>query len=231
MKKWGASLFKRYTAIIILYLLCLFSPYLPGFRNLMHLFPDSKSGFGMAYTIIFLTTLILTLLLLLPDRRMVRSSRASLASSAAWAIFGIFALFALQSIVGVINTFLLGQPMQSTHTTDVVDLTRYSPIFIFTASIIGPILEEVVFRKIFFGSLRQRMPFILAASISSLVFALFHQDLPHLLVYFVIGLFLCFVYDRTKRIGVTMFMHAGMNAIVLIANLSLAHVQLLSLLH
>ncbi|CAM3179162.1 CPBP family intramembrane glutamic endopeptidase [Sporolactobacillus spathodeae] len=219
---------KRYAAIVVLYVCCVLSPLIPFFKTIAQLFPNPRDGYGIIYTAIFGLTLLAVLLLLAPERHLRAADRATLSESILWAILGIFALFALQSLAVFINTFLFHQPAASTHTKDVIQLTRYSPLFIFTVSIIGPILEEVVFRKIFFGGLRRKMPFILAAAISSIVFAVFHADLQHTLIYFVIGFFLCYVYQRTGRIWVTMMMHAGMNATVVAINFAVGTAQLIA---
>ena len=49
-----------------------------------------------------------------------------------------------------------------------MDIARTTPWFLIVISIIGPILEEIVFRKILFGTLYKRFNFFIAAIISSL---------------------------------------------------------------
>lgn len=212
-------LVKRYISIVIVYLLCLLSPYIPGFMALAHKFPTVQQGYGVVYTTVFFLTLAIVLLLLRPDRKlnlMRDEKRASLPVSVLWAVGGVFALFLLQFLATLINFAIFGQVSGSEHTRQVETLTRYSPVFLLTVSIVGPILEEIVFRKILFGSLRNKIGFWFAAIISSLVFAVMHQDLRNLLVYVLIGIFLCFTYQMTRRITVNMFMHATMNAIVVL---------------
>ncbi|MCO7175494.1 CPBP family intramembrane glutamic endopeptidase [Sporolactobacillus kofuensis] len=203
----------RYISIVLIYLICFISPLIPGF-------PQQEPAHGNAYTVVFFATLIIVLLLLIPERKLERGPVASVGESIAWAICGVFLLFVLQIITALINSIILGQPMKSEHTQDVVGLARSAPLFILTASIIGPMLEEIVFRKIFFGSLKKKIGFFFAALISSLVFAAFHFDFSHLLIYFVIGFFLCYVYHKTGRIVVNMFMHAAMNAVVVLISMN-----------
>ncbi|RYL87868.1 CPBP family intramembrane metalloprotease [Sporolactobacillus sp. THM7-4] len=202
---------KRYIAIVILYVLCVFSPVVPGFPK--------GSGYGVFMTAIFFITLLIVSLLLLPERHMRSNIPLSPEKSFLWAIGGIFALFLLQIAASLINTAVFGEPPKSRHTEQIVQITRMSPLFIFAVSVIGPILEEIVFRKIIYGSLQKKMGFVLAAVISSLIFSVGHFDFQHLLVYFVIGFFLCYVYHKTGRITINMFMHAGMNAIVVAVSL------------
>jgi membrane protease YdiL (CAAX protease family) len=216
-------LVKRYTAIVIIYLLCLLSPYIPGFMALARRFPTVQQGYGAVYTTVFLVTLAVVLLLLRPDRRLLRGEkRASVPVSVLWAVGGVFALFLLQILATFINFAIFGQISGSEHTRQVETLTRYSPVFLLTVSIIGPILEEIVFRKILFGSMRHKIGFWFAALISSLIFAVMHQDLRNLLVYVMIGVFLCFTYQMTHRIAVNMFMHATMNAVVVLMSFAIS---------
>ncbi|RYM05214.1 CPBP family intramembrane metalloprotease [Sporolactobacillus sp. THM7-7] len=210
---------KRYIAIVCIYVLCVLSPLIPGVAWLAGFFPD-RSGGGIVTTAIFFLTLVIVLLLLLPERHMRRSSRLTAGESFLWAIGGVFALFVLQILANLINMAIFGKPKESEHTQQIVNVARTSPLFIFAVSVIGPILEEIVFRKIIYGALRKKISFLLAAGISSLIFAVGHFDFQHLLVYFAIGFFLCYVYQKTGRITVNMFMHAAMNAIVVTVSLN-----------
>lgn len=212
---------KRYISIVIIYLICFLSPLIPGFAWLTGFFPKGQ-GYGVVMTAIFFLTLIIVLLLLLPERYIRNGERAPAGVSLLWAVGGVLALFALQILASLINTFIFGEPSQSAHTQSVVQIARMSPLFLLAVAVIGPMLEEIVFRKIIYGSLKKKMGFILAASISSLIFAFGHLDFQHLLIYFVIGFFLCYAYKKTGRIAVNMFMHAAMNATVVAISLTVS---------
>ncbi|MCL1632860.1 CPBP family intramembrane metalloprotease [Sporolactobacillus sp. CPB3-1] len=214
----------RYTLIVLVYLACVLSPILP-------VFPRSAPAYGNTYTAIFISTLLLVALLLIPERRIARGAAASIGESIAWAICGIFILYVLQIASTLINNLIFGQPLASEHTEEIVRLTRGAPFFVLTVSIIGPMLEEIVFRKIFFGSMKRKLGFFFAALFSSLAFAAFHFDFSHLLTYFVIGFFLCYAYHKTGRIWVPMFMHASMNAIVVLASMFLRMPSNVSWIH
>lgn len=220
---------KRYIAIVIIYLVCFLSPRIPGFLWLTDFFPKGQ-GYGTVMTAVFFLTLVIVLILLIPERHLRSRGRSAEGLSLLWAVGGVFALFALQFMASFINITLFGEPPKSAHTQDVVQLARMSPLFILAVGVIGPMLEEIVFRKILYGSLRKKMGFILAASISSIIFAFGHLDIQHLLIYFVIGFFLCYAYYKTGRIAVNMFMHAAMNAIVIAISLNVpapAFIQLM----
>ncbi|MBR7508527.1 CPBP family intramembrane metalloprotease, partial [Mycobacterium tuberculosis] len=81
------------------------------------------------------------------------------------------------------------------------------PIFIVLISIVGPILEEYVFRKVIFGELynfikgSRVVSFIIASIVSSLIFALAHNDFKFIPVYFGMGVIFSLAYVYTKRIA------------------------------
>ncbi len=138
-----------------------------------------------------------------------------------WVISGVFLTFGGQMVANVIEIELLGIKPGSENTHLIVELTKMNPIFLLLPAIIGPIVEELVFRKVLFGGLRRKMNIHVAAVISSLIFAVFHAELEHLLVYFVIGLIFVFLYVKTNRIIVPMLVHMSMNTITVLVQRSI----------
>ena len=61
------------------------------------------------------------------------------------------------------------------------------------------------------------MNFFFAALLSSLIFAIVHNDPQHLLMYITMGLVFAFLYVKTKRIIVPIIVHAAMNSLVIFA--------------
>src|SRR5699024_12863433 len=76
--------------------------------------------------------------------------------------------------------------------------------------------EELLFRKIIFGSLYRRMNFFWAAILSSLAFGVIHLDLTHLLIYTGMGLVFSYLYVKTKTIIVPILVHMSMNTITVL---------------
>ncbi|PLR98659.1 CPBP family intramembrane glutamic endopeptidase [Bacillus sp. T33-2] len=165
----------------------------------------------------FSITLIIVLLLLRNEKKDLADSRnaASPASSAAWAVSGVFLALIAQSVAANIES-LLGIDMGSENTQQIIRIIESFPIVILVSSIIGPILEEIVFRKIIFGSLYKRMNFFLSALISSVIFALAHFEPQHVLLYSAMGFTFAFLYVKTKRIIVPIFAHVAMNTFVVL---------------
>lgn len=136
-----------------------------------------------------------------------------------WTILGVFLAWGAQIIAITIETYVFGINQGSENTAEIVELTRMSPIFFIIPVFTAPILEELIFRKIIFGSLHKRMNFFFAVLISSLLFSVLHLELPHLLIYFAMGVALAYVYVKTKRIIVPILVHMGMNSVAILGQL------------
>ncbi|WP_456272650.1 CPBP family intramembrane glutamic endopeptidase [Bacillus sp. AK031] len=147
--------------------------------------------------------------------RLERSEPLSLGFSIAWAIAGIFMAFLAQSIAINIEN-LLGIEMGSDNTKTIVNIIDTVPLAMIVAAVIGPILEEIVFRKIIFGVLYERFSFILSALISSVIFAFAHFEPEHVLLYSAMGFVFAFLYVKTKRIIVPIIAHVSMNSLVVL---------------
>ncbi|MGM0847362.1 MAG: CPBP family intramembrane glutamic endopeptidase [Bacillota bacterium] len=147
--------------------------------------------------------------------RLEREAPMSMIFSALWAIAGILMAFFAQAIAINIER-LLGIEMGSENTETIVRIIDSVPLAMIVAAVIGPILEEIVFRKIIFGALYQRFSFILSALISSVIFAFAHFEPEHVLLYSAMGFTFAFLYVKTKRIIVPIIAHVAMNSLVVL---------------
>ncbi|MGE1165186.1 CPBP family intramembrane glutamic endopeptidase [Peribacillus simplex] len=172
-----------------------------------------------AYWIVFSFFVALSLILFLMRKdmkeKMDRSTPASIPTSILWAFAGVFLALFAQSIAGYIEQ-MLGVESESENTQQLISLIYQVPIVIFVTSVIGPILEEIIFRKIIFGSLHKRFNFFISALLSSVIFGLAHGELEHLLLYSAMGFTFAFLYEKTGRILVSMSAHIAMNTLVII---------------
>jgi len=192
-------------------------------------FLDSVFGFtitpndAVTLWILISFTIALILILVILRKEMLQPIRneqaASHLESIYWGIGGIFLAFFAQSIAASIE-YALGIEMGSENTQQIVGLIKTAPFIIIVTSIIGPILEEIVFRKILFGSLYKRLNFFFAGLISSIIFAIAHGEPEHLILYSAMGFTFAFLYVKTKRILVPIFAHVTMNTIVIIIQLN-----------
>ncbi|WP_270182978.1 CPBP family intramembrane glutamic endopeptidase [Alkalihalobacillus sp. CinArs1] len=212
---------KHYWTILITYIVMQLSGY-PGAKLFQSL--DVPNPVVSYSVVSFFTALIIMLFLLrsTPDEPFERSTRVSAGKAVSWSILGIFMAYFAQIIAAMIEVNLFGIEPGSENTEMLMDVAKASPIFILVIAIIGPILEEIVFRKVIFGALYTRFNFWIAGIASSVIFAAIHLDFDHILVYTAMGLTFAFLYVKTKRLIVPIVAHMTMNTIVVLINIFFA---------
>ena len=213
---------KRYWYVILTYLIMQFSS-LPIALFVGSFFIDNYTDIMIYWSIFsFIAGLVVVLYLMKPDMQMrAHPEAASISSVILWSILGVLLAFFAQGIAASIEVYVLGIDPGSENTMQIMDIARSNALFILIPAIVAPILEEIIFRKIIFGSLYKKMNFFLAALISALIFGVVHMDLTHLLIYAAMGFVFAFLYVKTKRIIVPIIVHAGMNTTVVLAQYSL----------
>ncbi|MBR9125512.1 CPBP family intramembrane metalloprotease, partial [Staphylococcus aureus] len=71
-----------------------------------------------------------------------------------WALLGFALVMIYQMVVSIVYSQIFGTQQTSPNTEQrLIVIARKIPLFIFFVSIIGPLLEEYVFRKVIFGEL------------------------------------------------------------------------------
>lgn len=96
---------------------------------------------------------------------------------------------------------------------DTADLNIY--LAILSSGIIGPILEEMLFRYVFLNRLRNFFTTRNAILLSSLVFALLHGNIITMIYAFIMGFIFAYVYVKYDNIKVIIMCHIGANTIVI----------------
>ncbi len=190
---------------------------------IIYFFEVDRTMLAVSWSVFsFTAALLVTMYLLRDEVKSVWFARdKKIGSILLWSLVGIFLVYFAQIIAILIETFLLGIKPGSQNTLDLMNVARAAPIFIIIISVLGPILEEVVFRKIIFGSIYKRTNFFIAAIASALVFAAVHMDFSHLLTYTLIGIVFAFLYVHTKRIIVPIIAHMAINTYAVIGQLSM----------
>ncbi|WP_052487528.1 CPBP family intramembrane glutamic endopeptidase [Gordoniibacillus kamchatkensis] len=99
--------------------------------------------------------------------------------------------------------------------TDVL-LTKY-PIMVFYVIVLGPISEEIIYRKIIFGALQRRLPFWAASGLAAIVFGAAHLSPERFLGYAAVGWTFCYIYRKAGTLAPTILAHMGLNFIAILA--------------
>ncbi|WP_169057225.1 CPBP family intramembrane glutamic endopeptidase [Bacillus pumilus] len=174
------------------------------------------------WTIIsFCVGLIIILLILRTVPRASLRNEAPVSAGAAivWIIVGFFLSLLTQSIAGMIEQYVFGIGRESENTQNILSIMDAFPFLVVIIALIGPILEEIIFRKIVFGVIYERSNFFIAALVSSVFFAAAHSDFDHFLLYTAMGFTFAFLYAKTKRIIVPIGAHMLMNSLVILVQI------------
>ena len=136
-----------------------------------------------------------------------------------WALglVGIFLALLLQNVAMNIEIFFGGN-LESENTNEILKLVMQQPLVMLAVAIGGPIMEELVFRRAILGGITRKTNIWIGVFVSSLLFALIHQD-GHLLLYGSLGAFFSLQYVITGSIWTSIITHVGMNTLVVLANL------------
>ncbi|QNP16957.1 CPBP family intramembrane metalloprotease [Bacillus pumilus] len=174
------------------------------------------------WTIIsFCIGLIIILLILrtVPKASLRNEAPVSVGAAIAWIIGGFFLSLLTQSIVGMIEQYAFGIGRESENTQNILSIMDAFPFLVVIIALIGPILEEIIFRKIVFGVIYERSNFFIAALVSSVFFAAAHSDFDHFFLYTAMGFTFAFLYAKTKRIIVPIGAHMLMNSLVILVQI------------
>lgn len=126
-------------------------------------------------------------------------------------ILGIAALMAHYGILG--HTYA-GNGALLRKLTDSLGADITGKILIFASfSLLGPVFEEVFYRRLLYISLRQRYSVPRAIAVGALVFALVHPEA--LFFQFIVGAIYCYTYERYKRLDILIFSHIMCNASII----------------
>lgn len=109
----------------------------------------------------------------------------------------------------------------------IIEAFKQAPMYIvFVAVIFAPIVEEILFRGIIYRALRYYKFKIIAVFMSSFLFGLIHvyepilngrfEDAWFIFVYMAIGLFMCFIYEKSGDILTPILLHMVYNAVAVL---------------
>ena len=142
-------------------------------------------------------------------------------------IIGFISMMLLQGILNGLLVYLsnfFNFPTKSKNTSNVVEVLKLKPYFILYVAVLGPIMEELFFRKAVFGYFYDAMigskkwiRFTIPALITGIIFALPHDGFsPIMIVYIGMSFVFSYLYLHTKRIITPIVAHILMNSLVVL---------------
>lgn len=168
------------------------------------------------WSVINMTMAVIVMLLLLRKEwcSKVTQDRRNKIPVWIWMLIGGLGAIVAQAIATLIEQKVFHVQVNSQNTQYIFSIIQAVPLYVVTSIIYAPIMEELVFRKVIYGTLAKKYNFFIAALLSSGLFAVIHMEFTHFLVYLSMGLVFSFVYKMTDKIMVPIMAHMLMNAIV-----------------
>ncbi len=121
----------------------------------------------------------------------------------------------------MLTNFFLGN--QQSENQSAINSIAYENVYLlaFITCVLGPVMEELIFRGVLFRCLRERKSFVFSCLISSFFFGLIHvlsaildanyADLWFLILYMGLGCIFCYMYESNRSIYPCIFAHMVYN--------------------
>ena len=132
-----------------------------------------------------------------------------------WTIvgLGVFGQLAINLLMALIHIVLPGIFEKYSELIENFNLDNLPPlVMLFMVCLLGPLMEEVVFRGMIYGKLRRAFSFWPAALISAVVFGVFHMNLVQGIYATLFGVILAYIYEKTQTIWGNVLLHCVFNA-------------------
>lgn len=143
---------------------------------------------------------------LLHKKQMLHMSSRDLKGSQLLFCLGIGLGLALISKIAIVLGVLSQEPVPEQTTVTLFYWIQYMA----TRIVLIPVVEELLFRGILFGSFASSFSYKIAMVLSAAIFALLHLTISWPSV-FLIGILLAWLYWRTDNLAVTMVIHGTIN--------------------
>lgn len=105
--------------------------------------------------------------------------------------------------------------------------TSYFWIFLFSEGIVGPVLEEYLFRGVVYHKLKEIYPTKNAMIFCTLIFALFHGNILQIIFAALLGTILILLYEKYQDIKVPIVFHSIVNLVSLLCIPYLQNIHLI----
>lgn len=188
--------------------------YLPGLK------PHALTV--LAWTILAQTVIVILFIHIVLRRKQIRWNDIGLRRPT-WRLLHLLwqipVMFIILIISQLIAAALFHASPSSSGGNGINDIVRLvSPVSaaaVFVAvGILTPIWEEIIFRGVIYGGLRQKFGIVVSVLLSAAIFALAH-GVPILLPYFITaGVLLALLYEFHKTLVASMIAHCAINSLV-----------------
>lgn len=168
-------------------------------------------------------SLMLIIIFLIYSKEIMNDPKLSIKlsrNSFRWILVGIIFVFLAQIVGSMLDKSIFQLTTQSANTSNTVAAAAISPVALISIVLLAPLVEEFVFRYAAINILMSKFKRTWSILISSSFFSIMHFDFPFIFGYFLIGVILALVYVHTNKLLVSFVVHASMNLIVVILQIS-----------
>lgn len=128
---------------------------------------------------------------------------------------GIFASAGISKLVTLFPIDgILGNYSETSSNVFLADV----PMQILTLIIVGPIMEELLFRGMIYNRLKEMNESTIAAYLSAIIFGVYHLNLVQGIYTFILGFLLVYVYETYKSLAAPILLHMAANAVAVVMN-------------
>ncbi|WP_409274820.1 lysostaphin resistance A-like protein [Neobacillus sp. SCS-31] len=148
--------------------------------------------------------LLVTLYLLKDDlKEIVFDKRKSTVKQSILAIIKWFFI----AIAGFIVIATITPLFYTSEVSNSTKITQAIPLVVIPFVFIGPLLEELIFRRIIFTSFLKKFTFLLSILLTSVIFAGWHMTLQGFPLIFWLSIVFSYSYYQTNRLSVPITLH------------------------
>lgn len=138
--------------------------------------------------------------------------------------FAIFSMMAGNYFASLLTLFMSENMISSYDSTQQAIYGSSIALQVVAAGIVGPVVEELIFRGLIYNRIKKMAGVVLAAILSALIFGAYHGNWVQAPYAMVIGLVCVYVYEKYKSIIAPMMLHITANMFsifisVLVANM------------
>lgn len=130
--------------------------------------------------------------------------------------FGAFCMMAANYFVNLLVLFIPSLMTDSYVEAEKIIYGNGLLLQIVEAGIMGPIVEELIFRGLVYTRIKRMTKIIPAAIISSILFGIYHGNLVQAPYAFIIGMICVYLYDKYKAIAAPIIFHISANLLSII---------------
>lgn len=125
---------------------------------------------------------------------------------------GLLGQYALGFVLALLKTLMPDAFYEYTKVTETLRLFDTYPVVTFIMVVmIGPIAEELLFRGVIYGRLRNSFTVLQAAVISAAIFGIYHKNLVQGAYAALFGIVLAYIFEKTQTIWGCAVMHMMFN--------------------